>query len=212
MLPEMDERIQAAAETIEQALVEVHKDDRGVHVNTLICTCAAILGEAVQRICMTDEQLYGDRGILYNEATDYWLWGADDGNVIDFIAFTAGEVGLTPERMPDIDVICRTTIAAMGKAEIPALTVPDDQRPQFWSMAGATFMRKQMLEIYQRFDLKADEALLAMTLTLCRFLNATQNVLKPEIGFRLALETLIGSVRLHPVSQEDLDRMTQKPQ
>jgi hypothetical protein len=210
MLPEMDGRIQAAAETFEQAVLDIHRDERGVHVNTLLSTTAAIVAEAVLRATVPDEQLYGDRGIMYSEAADSLLLTEEHGNVMDYIGFTANEAELTPIQMPDIDDIYRRTGAALGKSEIPVLTVPESQRPQFWSIAGAAFARPQVLEIYQRFDLKPREAVLMTTLVLCRFLNATQGVLDPGLAFRIVLETLVGAVRIHPVSMKDVEQMTKQ--
>ncbi len=210
MLPQMDERIQAAAETFEQMMLDVHRDERGVHINTLLSTACAVLAEAMLRATVPHEQLYGDRGIMYAEEAEYVFWGAEDGNVMDYLAFTANEIGMTPQTMPDVDEIYKHTAAAIGKSEIPALSVPEDQRPHFWSMAGAAFVRAQMLEIYKRFDLKPMEEVLVCTLLVCRLLNATQNVLQPQLAFRLTLETIVGCLRLHPVEMKDLEKMAKQ--
>ena len=210
MLPQLDEKIQAAAEAFEQAVLEMHHDDKGVHVNTLLSTTAAIVAEAIMRARLPEVQIYGDRGIIIAPEADALLLGEPDGCVMDFIYFTAQEAGLTPETVPDIDDIFRHTAQALGKSEIPALTVPDDQRPQFWSMAGATYARPRVLELYQQYGLSADEAVLASTLVLCRLLNGTQKVMEPRVAFRLVMETLVGALRLHPVSREDLERVSKQ--
>lgn len=210
MLPEMDQRIQAAAENLEEVMLDVHRDERGVHINTVLSTVCAILSEAMLRAAMPHEQLYGDRGIMYCPEAEHIFWGAEDGNVLDYVAFTGNEVGMTPERMPDVDEIYRHTGAAIGKSEIPALSIPDDQRPHFWSMAGAAFTRPQVLDIYQRFDLKPLEEVLVCTLVMCRLLNATQGVLSPDISFRLTLETIVGCLRLHPIEMKDLEKMAKQ--
>jgi len=207
MLPQMDDRIQSAAEALEQYFLGMHRDDRGVHVNTLLSTTAAVVAEAILRATVQEDQLYMGKGMLFSEGAEDLFYRADDGNVLNYLAFTAQEVGLTALTMPDIEEIFRATAAAADKSPIPVLTVPEDQQPKFWALEGATRARPSVLEIYQRYALTPEEAVLAVTLVLCRILNGTQKVLKPVIAFRLALETLVGAIRLHPVSPKDLEQM-----
>lgn len=212
MLPDMDDRIKAAAEAIEQGMFEMHRDERGVHANTLICTTAAVLGEAILRVVIPEEQLYNDRGIIFSDAANGLICEDDDGSVLDYVIYTAKEVGLTEAQFPDVEEIFRATAAGVGDAdsEIPVLTVAEDQRPMFWSMAGAAFARQQMLDVYTKNKLEPVDAVLAVTLVLCRFLTGTKDVLASEIAFRLALETLVGATKLHPVALEDLEQMTEQ--
>ncbi len=212
MLPDMDDRIKNAAEAIEQAMFDMHRDERGVHANTLICTTAAILGEAVLRAVIPEPQLYGDRGIIFSDQANELLCDAEDGSVMDYLVYTAKEVGLDEAQFPDVAGIFEATAAGVGAgdAEIPVLTVAEDQRPMFWSMAGAAFARQQILDIYAANKLTPVEAVLGGTLVLCRFLNGTKDVLTSGVAFRLALETLIGATKLHPVALDDLEQMTEQ--
>lgn len=212
MLPDMDDRIKVAAEAIEQGMFEMHRDERGVHANTLICTTAAVLGEAILRAVIPEEQLYNDRGIIFSDAANGLICEDDDGSVLDYVIYTAKEVGLTEAQFPDVEEIFRNTAAGVGDAnsEIPVLTVPEDQRPMFWSMAGAAFARQQILDVYIKNKLEPVDAVLAVTLVLCRFLTGTKDVLVSEVAFRLALETLVGATKLHPVALEDLEQMTEQ--
>ncbi|MGB4101253.1 MAG: hypothetical protein WBK91_05035 [Alphaproteobacteria bacterium] len=212
MLPDMDDRIKSAAEAIEQAMFDMHRDERGVHANTLICTTAAVLGEAVLRAVVPEAQLYGDRGIIFSDPARELICEAEDGNVLDYLVYTAQEVGMDETQFPDIEEIFEATAAGVntGDAEIPVLTVSEDQRPMFWSIAGAAFARQQVLDIYAANKLTPIEAVLGGTLVLCRFLNGTKEVLASDVAFRLALETLIGTTKLHPVALEDLEGMTEQ--
>ncbi len=210
MLPDMDDRIRDAAEAIEQVMFDMHADENGVHANTLICTMAAVTGEAVLRATMPEQQLYNDRGVIFSDLANGLICEAQDGNILDYIAYTAKEVGLSPNDFPDIEQIFRNTAAGIGNAEVPVLTVEEDHRPLFWSLAGAAFARQQVLDVYAKFKLAPNEAVLATTLVLCRFLNATKDVLASGIAFRLALETLIGATKMYPVALEDLEQMTEQ--
>ena len=210
MLPDMDDRIKAAAEAIEQAMFDMHSDERGVHANTLICTTAAILGEAILRVVLPEAQLYGDRGIIFSDQANGLICEDADGNVLDYLVYTAKEVGLDEALFPDIEEVYQATAAGIDGSEIPVLTVAEEHRPMFWSMAGAAFARQQILDIYQKNKLAPVDAVLAVTLVLCRFLNGSKDVLASEVAFRLALETLVGATKLHPVALEDLEQMTEQ--
>ena len=210
MLPDMDDRIKSAAEAIEQTMFDMHRDERGVHANTLICTTAAVLGEAILRAVTPEAQLYGDRGVIFADKANGLIYEDEDGTALDYIIYTAKEVGLTQEQFPNVEEILQNTAAGIGNGEVPVLTVPEDQRPLFWSMAGAAFARQQILEIYSKNSLSPVDAVLAVTLVLCRFLTGTKDILAPEISFRLALETLVGATKLHPVALEDLEQITEQ--
>jgi hypothetical protein len=210
MLPEMDARIQAAAEEIEKVMLGLHQDAKGIHVNTLISTAAAITGEAILRAVTDADSLYRDRGAIFSLGAEDVLFGSREGSVMSYIGFTAVEAGLPADSMPDIYKIMQHTSNKMGNAgptDIPALTVPMDQRPHFWALGGATHARPQLVAIYAKHRLEPLEAVLANTLLLCRFLHGTRGVLKPEFAFRLAMETLAGAIRMHPISAEDLELM-----
>lgn len=210
MLPEMTEQIQAAAEEIEQMMLAMHKDDKGVHVNTVLSTMAAVTAEAILRASTNEAQLYGERGAVFSLGAEEILFRAKTGNVMNYIMFTAKEVGLAEMAVPNIEDLLRIVAANIGKNEIPVLTIPKEHRPHFWAMGGATHARPKLLEIYAKHKLRPIEAALATTLLLCRFLHSTNAVLAPDIAFRLVLETLAGAVRLHPISREDLDQMAAK--
>lgn len=212
MLPDMDERIQAAAEEMEKIMLPLHQDDRGVHVNSLLSTVAAVTGEAILRAVSNLDQLYAEQGPIFSLGAEDVLFGAREGSVMNYIGFTARESGLAAADMPDIIAIMQHTSSMMSKVsimDVPVLTIPEDQHPHFWALGGAAASRQKVLDIYARFTLKPLEAVLASTLLLCRLLHSTRDVLLPKYAFRLVMETLVGGIRLHPMSVEAIEQMAQ---
>jgi uncharacterized ParB-like nuclease family protein len=207
MLPEMDARIQAAAEELEQAMLTLHRDEKGVHVNTLLSTMAAMTGETILRATTREDLLYGQRGPIFSPGADDVLYRARQGCVMNYIGFTAREIGLAEMAFPNIVDLLKKASDAAGKRPLPVLTIPTSDLPHFWAFGGAATARGEMLTIYARHELGPLDAVLAATLLLCRFLHATHKVLAPEIAFRLMMETLVAAIRWHPVSLGELQEL-----
>ncbi|MEJ0063683.1 MAG: hypothetical protein WDO70_10940 [Alphaproteobacteria bacterium] len=210
MLPELNDRVKTAAKTIEKAMLDMHADDLGIHVNTLISTVAAITAEAALRATIPEGELYSKRGVIFSGQVNGIICEEKGGNILDYILFTGKKVGLSEHKFPNIDDIFRAAVIGIDKNQLPVLSIPMEHRPNFWAMAGAAYARDKILEIYRRNRLSSGEAVLAMTLVLCRILTVTKDTLAPEIAFRLALETLIGVAKLHPIAVEDFEQMAQQ--
>lgn len=208
METDADDRIASAADEIEEFLLEMHEDEDGVHANTLVCTSAAIAGEALLRVTMNEGDLYGRRGALASGSQDALAAGIGGGSVLDHLEQAAQTMGLGEEDFPDIIEIRRLIAAGIDNGEAPVLTADSEQEPEIPPMIGAALAREDVLDIYTAYDLDARAAAQAATLALCRVISESSEVLAPAIAFRLALGSLVTATLLYPVARDDIEQIT----
>jgi len=207
----------AAAEAIEQAAVELVRDDRGVRVEDCLAALAAATGEAA----LVD-------GLGFDiEATDLTPGAAVFGDGINVVLTGDGTslnevpatsvVGLlrdhlVPGTVPadafgSIEGLYR--LVAEGVGSTPwgeaALTIPDDHRPSLPPLRLAFELRRTVESV------AAADRHTPCALALAAGIERTKDAIDIRTALTLSLEVVFGMAKTVPMSRKALEETAREP-
>ena len=188
-------------------LVRSYKSERGVHAETAIGATAALAGDFALRAV---ERNPPASGFVTSEKVSALLFGTDPlgtTGLCGVIRQGAVKAGAAETAIPELeDITARIKEAIEGGGLYPPLSVPEEHYPQEWSPNACPRLRAAAAEICQSHGLNGPKSATALVIACAFLINETREVLPPEIGARIALETMIGVARMAPVTEEQPDR------
>ena len=183
-------------------LVRSYKTRHGVHAETVIGGAAALAGDFALRAV---ERNPPASGFVSSEAVSALLFGTDPlgtTGLCGVIRQGAVKAGADEAAIPELEDITARTAQAMEGGPYPPLSVPAEHIPQEWSPNACPRLRGAVAEICQSHGLSGVKAATALVIACAFLINETRQVLPPEIGARIALETMIAVARMAPVTEE----------
>lgn len=197
-----DITMRAGAE-LTRLLVKSYQSENGVHAETVIAAAAALAGDFALRAAEPNPPA---SGYIVSEKAGALLFGTDPlgtTGLCGVIRQGAVKAGANEQAIPELEEItARITEAMEEGGPYPPLTVPDEHFPQEWSPNACPRLRAAAADICKSHGLNAPKSATALVIACAFLINETRQVLPPEIGARLALETMIGVARMAPVTEE----------
>jgi hypothetical protein len=193
--------LQTAAQEIHRMLLEHYASKNGVHAETVIGAAAALTGAAALQ---TLEPKLPDRGWVTSEKASLFAFGENesDKNCL-WATITNGalEAGVAADRLPNRQVVNRRTVEAFGSSPYPPLSVSASHYPREWSMEAVPRFHSQLTKIGMRNQIGPAELAIALAFTTSVLIRECAKVLNPEIAVRLALEVMVGSLHMVPLTE-----------
>ncbi len=187
-------------------LVRSFKSDRGVHAETVIGAAGALAGDFALRAMERNPKA---SGFINSKKVSQLLFGTDPlgtTGLCGVIRQGAVKAGAAETAIPELEEITARIKEAMDGGPFPPLSVPIEHYPQEWSPNACPRLRAAAAEICQAHGLNPAKSATALVIACAFLINETRKVLPPEIGARIALETMIGVARMAPVTEEQPDR------
>ena len=200
------DRTMQAGLQLTRLLVKAYESDRGVHAETVIGAAAALAGDFALRAAEPDPPA---TGYLVSERAGALLFGTDPlgtTGLCGVIRQGAVKAGAAESEIPELEDITARIKEAMEGGPYPPLSVPEEHYPQEWSPNACPRLRGAVDEICRSHGLTGKGAATALVVACAFLINETRQVLPPEIGACLALETMIGVARMAPVMDEQPER------
>jgi len=193
--------IQSSSQEIHRMLIRHYASDNGVHAETIIGAASALTGAAALRAF---ESRLPERGWVTSEKASLFAFGAEesDSNCLwATIVNGALEAGLPAERLPNRQAIDRRTVEAFGSSPYPPLSVAAEHYPKEWSLEAVPRFSSELADISERNKIGLVEQAIALALTTSVLIRQCAKVLDPEIAVRLALEIMVGSLHMVPLTE-----------
>lgn len=200
------DRTMQAGLQLTRLLVKTYESDRGVHAETVIGAAAALAGDFALRAAEPDPPA---TGYIVSERAGALLFGTDPlgtTGLCGVIRQGAVKAGAAESEIPELEDITARIKEAMEGGPYPPLSAPEEHHPQEWSPNACPRLRGAADEICRSHGLTGKGAATALVVACAFLINETRHVLPPEIGARIALETMIGVARMAPVMDEQPER------
>jgi hypothetical protein len=191
----------AASQDVVTLLLEVYKDQRGVHVETVIGAAAALAG--AQALRAASPLLPGTQYVVSAEADDLLMKGSVIGQSLTGIILQFAEnVGVARSELPDPREINNRVIAAFGTSPFPPLSVPQVNYPREWSPDATVRLRDRLDFLLVSKELNAIEGAVACVAATASLIKMTVESIDPKISTTLALEIMIAVSHMRPLGRE----------
>lgn len=182
-------------------LIKHYASDNGVHAETIIGAASALTGAAALQAF---ESKLPERGWVTSEKVSLFAFGADenDSNCLwATIVNGALEAGVPIDRIPSRRDVDRRAVEAFGGSPYPPLSVPAEHYPKEWSLEAVPRFRSELADISERNKIGLVEQAIALALSTSVLIRQCAKVLDPEIAVRLALEVMVGSLHMVPLTE-----------
>ena len=202
-----DTTMLAGAE-LTRLLVRSYQSERGVHAETVIGAAAALAGDFALRAV---ERNPPASGYIVSKKAGALLFGTDPLGITGLcgvIRQGAVKAGADESAIPELEDITARIKEAMEGGPYPPLSVPEEHYPREWSPNACPRLRAAVDEICRSHGLTGPKAATALVIACAFLINETRQVLPPEIGARIALETMIGVARMAPLTEERPEQRT----
>ncbi len=187
-------------------LVRSYKSDRGVHAETVIGAAGALAGDFALRAMEPNPKA---SGFIASKKVSQLLFGTDPlgtTGLCGVIRQGAVKAGAADSAIPELEDITARVKQAMEGGPYPPLSVPIEHYPQEWSPNACPRLRAAVAEVCQAHGLNGPQSATALVIACAFLINETRQVLPPEIGARVALETMIAVARMAPLTEEQPER------
>ncbi len=193
-------RATAASKDVVNLLLETYKDERGVHVETVIGAAAALAG--AQALRAASPMLPGTQYVVSAEADDLLMKGSVTGQSLTGIILQFAEnVGVARSELPDPREINNRVIAAFGTSRFPPLSVPQVNYPREWSPDATVRLRDRLDILFVSKELNAVEGAVACVAATASLIKMTAESIDPKISTTLALEIMIAVSHMRPLNR-----------
>jgi hypothetical protein len=194
-----------------QRIVDGLKEEEGlVHAETAVATAAALTGESVLRAARLDlgrvlpgQAVFSDRvnQLLCGDTVEPTQW--PEASVWGLVRDALLQVGVAGDLPPVGEIMGNAAAHVYDGGPWPFLTIPKENHPQREPLHLAVLFRGPFHDIARTFRLSPELQVACAALACVHLLAATQSVLTPAIGVRLAFEILVGVAKTGPLVRVD---------
>lgn len=191
----------AAADKIAEFLIESYRDERGVHVETMIGGAGALAGEFALR---ASEPAIPKKGWVLSEKASNLIFGDEakgEAGLWTVIAAGALRAGTGEDKLPKKEEVAVRTAAAVGGSPFPPITVAEQHYPHEWSPNACPRLRGGIEKIAEANGLDGTATAMAIAYAIGVLISQTKEALPPEISATLALEIMVGVSHMVPMKE-----------
>lgn len=200
-----------AARLLKPLLMRGHQDARGIHIETLLSTVAALCGhKALQAALAMIEANTADArefpqfaklrspagdDIILCELVNELLVQMVDERISTYGLVKSSAYKLGARNFPDMTELFKRNAAAIGTADYPPLTVPIQHRPHEHPVVALREWLPAIDKVFSLDDfatLHPMYHLLALGYVAGELIEVGKDVLDPEIAVVLIMETAVG--------------------
>lgn len=193
--------IRAAAGEIANFLIHGYRNERGVHVETLIGGAGALAGEFALRAA---EPVLPESGWVMSEKASDLIFGSDakgETGLWGVILAGAVRAGAEEDKLPKREEVAARTAAAVGGSPYPPITAAKEHYPLEWSPNACPRLRGSMEKIARAHGLNGLETAKALAYAIAVLIAQTKDALAPETSATLALEIMVGVSHMVPMKE-----------
>lgn len=192
-------KISQAGGKIAQFLMQAYRDERGVHVETIVGAAAALAGEFALRASVPR---LPDSGWIAGGPADALMFrGFPDKRITmwQVVQVVVLGTGTDMSQLPNLDLIATRASESIGKQFPPKLSVPVQHYPHEFSPNVGPRFRKDVAAIAHELGLDPTETALALAFTVGMLIKNAHNIVPANILALLAAELMVAMTRIAPL-------------
>jgi hypothetical protein len=190
---------------IAQHLMQVYRDPRGIHVETVVGAAAVLAGEFALRASAPQLPDSGlpDTGWIAGAPADALIYGGSDKIPVTLwsvVQVVMLGLGIDRSQMPDLRAVAERASANLGAAQFPPkLSVPPQHYPHEFSPNAAPRHRDAVVAIAREAGLDPTQTALALAFTVALLIKNAHAVVPAPVLASLAAELMIAVTRMAPL-------------
>ena len=187
-----------ASNRIGKLLTQAYRNERGVHIETIVGAAAVLAGEFALRASVPR---LPDTGWIAGGPADALMFrGGKPWTMWSMVQIAVLGTGIDISKLPNMDLIAtRASSAIAAKSFPPKLSVPEQHYPAEFSPNAGPRFRGDILAIAQEFGLDPKETAYALALTLGILIKNGYGIVPIEILATLAAELMVAVTRIVPL-------------